>query len=306
MKPILLLGLLTLAILIISGEAFARYVVGLGTPPLSVTHARIEYMFAPGQDVQRFGNRQLYNELSMRSAPLASWGDDRRVLVFGDSVLNGGNLTDHEELATTLATKSTDQAVFANISAGSWGIDNFLGWIEVYGMINADAGIIVLSSHDAGDAPTFDPLNPMVHPTRTPPMALWEAVMRYFPRYLPFEIPSFSSKSVKPVNPLHLGRSGVDALPDLILRFASTDTPLCIILHNTLTELKSNGDNAFSDLVAILEAYSVPMLTLTEFAENLHVQSIYRDDIHINEVGQSVLAVALISCYSKARIPKRQ
>ena len=98
-----LIPLAAICALLLAGEWFARSVLGLGDPPLSITHPRIEYLYAPNQDVRRFGKRFLVNDYSMRSAPLAArkGADERRVLVFGDSVVNGGNLTDHQDLATT-------------------------------------------------------------------------------------------------------------------------------------------------------------------------------------------------------------
>ena len=51
------------------GEIFARYFLGLGTPPLSISDPRIEYMFKPNQDVYRFGNHFITNQYGMRSEP---------------------------------------------------------------------------------------------------------------------------------------------------------------------------------------------------------------------------------------------
>ncbi|MCW4153907.1 hypothetical protein OM427_30890 [Halomonas sp. 18H] len=65
MKKLLRLGAV-LVTLVVIGELVARYGLGLGTPPLSVSHPKIEYMFAPNQDVSRFHNRQLFNEYGMR------------------------------------------------------------------------------------------------------------------------------------------------------------------------------------------------------------------------------------------------
>lgn len=164
-------------------EIFARLVMGLGTPPLTVADPAIEYMFAPNQDVSRFGNRQLYNEYGMRSPSLREVAQPRRILVFGDSVINGGNLTDHADLATTLATD--DRTFFGNVSAGSWGPANMGAWIDRFGYLGADTMIVVLSSHDLNDLPTFEPLNPNTHPTERPALAIIEGVQRYLPRYLP-------------------------------------------------------------------------------------------------------------------------
>ena len=130
-----LVALAAVCLLAVGGEWYARTVLGLGDPPLSITHPRIEYLYAPNQDVRRFGKRFLVNDYSMRSAPFAArkGADERRVLVFGDSVVNGGNLTDHEDLATTrlahdlLPFAGGNKVVVGNVSAGSWGPGKLAG-----------------------------------------------------------------------------------------------------------------------------------------------------------------------------------
>lgn len=306
MRRVLLRSLSLVAVLLLAGEAIARYGLGLGTPPLSVTHPRVEYMFAPDQDVRRFGNRQLYNELSMRNAPMSDWGEARRILVFGDSVLNGGNQTDHEALATTMASQTIGDAVFANISAGSWGLDNILGWIETYGLLDAGTAILVLSSHDAGDRPGFAALNPLTHPTARPASALIEAVTRYLPRFLPEGLadlarPDFSEQPAIETN--HVGRDGIDVLPDLVDRFVDEGTRLCVILHATLTERELSDNDALAVLSDSFEVRGVPVLRLADFDDNSEIAAIYRDDIHINDTGQAVLERALLACDAEAGLP---
>lgn len=61
------LGIAAAAIVLIAGELFARFGLGLGNPPLSVVHPTIEYMFKPGQDLERFGHRVLVHAYGMRS-----------------------------------------------------------------------------------------------------------------------------------------------------------------------------------------------------------------------------------------------
>ena len=45
--------------------------------------------------------------------------------------------------------------------------------------------VLVASSHDVTDNPTFAPLDPNTHPTKKPLLALTEGLTRYLPRYLP-------------------------------------------------------------------------------------------------------------------------
>jgi len=176
--------------LISIGEIFARYYLGLGTPPLSISDPKIEYMFKPNQDIYRFGNHFITNEYGMRSEPFAKKksSNELRLMVFGDSVVNGGNLTDHAKLATSILkeklTKILDKnIVVGNISAGSWGPGNWLAYAKEYGFFDADIIILVISSHDYIDNPTFQPLDKNTHPTKQPVSALLEGIERYLPRY---------------------------------------------------------------------------------------------------------------------------
>jgi uncharacterized protein (UPF0216 family) len=306
MSRVLLRIALLVAVLLLVGELIARYGLGLGTPPLTVTHPRMEYIFAPNQDVRRFGNRQLYNELSMRNAPISDWGEARRILVFGDSVLNGGNLTDHEALATTMASQTIGDAVFANISAGSWGLDNIFGWIETYGLLDAGTAILVLSSHDAGDRPSFAALNALTHPTARPASALVEAVTRYLPRYMPKRLADLvrsDSSQLPDIETEYVGREGIEVLPELVDRFANEGVRLRVVLHATLTERQLSDDDALAVLSDGFEERAVPVLRLADFDDNNEIAAIYRDDIHINNGGQVVLERALLACDAEARLP---
>jgi hypothetical protein len=188
----ILRGLAIVALALGIGDVFSRFVLGLGSPPLSIAHPKIEYMFKPNQDVQRFGNRVLIKAYGMRTADFARVKPvgEFRVMVFGDSVLNGGSLTDHADLATTLLTDKLtifldSPVVVGNISAGSWGPGNWLAYAREYGFFDADVVVLVISSHDIADNPTFAPLDPHTLPQVPPFSALTEGITRYLPRYLP-------------------------------------------------------------------------------------------------------------------------
>ena len=174
-----------------TGELVARYALGLGNPPLSQPHPTIEYLFKPNQDVKRFNNRVLINAYGMRSHqfPKQKPAGEFRLMVFGDSVLNGGNLTDHENLGTKIAQKELEGLLgkpvqVGNISAGSWGPGNWLAYAKEFGFFGADLVVLVASSHDIADNPTFAPLDPNTHPQKAPVSALIEGAVRYLPHYL--------------------------------------------------------------------------------------------------------------------------
>ena len=58
--PVLVFFAIGLVVLLIGAELGARYVLGLGDPPLSVADSQIEYMFAPSRTYRRFGNMVAY------------------------------------------------------------------------------------------------------------------------------------------------------------------------------------------------------------------------------------------------------
>lgn len=305
-RKLIVLGAL-LVVGLALGELGARYLLGLGTPPLSVAHPRIEYMFAPNQDVRRFGNRQLFNEYGMRNPKVSEWGAARRVLVFGDSVLNGGSLTDHEALATTLATRETPGSVFGNVSAGSWGIDNMLGWIETYGLLEADTVIFVLNSGDAEDAPTFAALNPLTHPTSRPMSALSEGVRRYLLKSVTDWLEKQTVNLHEPIKTTQDGHDGTQVLPIALNILREAGVQVCGVLHASRAEQLTSDHTNLNELVKIFEEHAVPVVRMYELRSQSTVSdaTIYRDAIHLNLAGQKILTKALLSCDVKAREPQK-
>ena len=289
-------------------EATARWGLGLGTPPLSVQHPTIEYMFAPNQDVHRFGNRQIYNAQGMRSEPLVNVGDRHLSLVFGDSVINGGNLTDHSELATTLATDNN--AFFGNVSAGSWGPGNYRAWIDEFGLLGAQTAIFVLSNHDLNDQPTFAPLDPTTHPTETPLFALGEGVSRYLPRYLPSWLAhAFKENSPAVSDAAPDGQpTGLEDLETIFALLNSEGVSACIIHHPTQAELAGAPRNGKAKFEALATAWGIPNIDMmASYLEQIDASQLYRehDDIHVNEKGQQALSEALSRCAASAIVPSK-
>jgi lysophospholipase L1-like esterase len=146
-----------IVILVLAGitEIVLRKVYGFCNSPLYVNDPDFEYIYAPNQEIDRFGNHIRTNSLSMRSDELSP-SDSIVVLLIGDSVINGGSLTDHENIGSTMLekrfTKEFGKKVrVLNISAGSWGPDNIAGYLKKYGLFKAKVICLVTSSHDAHD-----------------------------------------------------------------------------------------------------------------------------------------------------------
>ena len=171
--------------LVLAGEAGARWGLGLGTPPLYRADPQLEYQLKPDQEVRRFHNRVAINHWGMRSEAMAPAPEAgrRRLLLFGDSVLFGGSQLDQSLIATELLRRRLNAAPggpveVGNVSAGSWGPGNWRAWVQRHGVLGADEVLLVLSSHDARDNPTFAPLDAN-HPARPPASALSELLQRY-------------------------------------------------------------------------------------------------------------------------------
>ena len=304
----------SLVLLGVTAEVFARMVLGLGHPPLSMPHPTIEYMFKPNQSVRRFGNLFTTNRYGMRSAdfpPQKSDPKEFRVLVVGDSVVNGGTLSDQSHIATALLQqrlqlKMHRPVVVGNISAGSWGPPNELAYLKQYGSLDADVIILVLSSSDYDDAPTFEPLTSDTHPTDTPISALWEGIIRYLPRYLGGSPPSDSG--VVPAVDRVPNKRDIElclAAEREFFNFAkNAGAKILLVQHLTASELRGRRPlEGFSQLRTVAVESEVPVYddaeVLTKYQRG--GKDPFRDDIHLNDNGQQALAELLIQ--SIDRVP---
>jgi lysophospholipase L1-like esterase len=282
-------------------EIALRLVLGLGQPPLSVPHPTIEYMFKPSQDVKPFHNRVLINSFAMRSPDfprIKASQQELRVLVLGDSVINGGNLTDQRDLATTIAASLLSDrwkrpVIVGNVSAGSWGPGNWLAYLKEFGHLDADALIVVASSHDMYDEPAFGPLDPSTHPTSAPILALWEAATRYAPRYLPTLRPQALPAQETAASGMR--RSSAGSLRGIAEYARKAKVPLCLLHHLTRSELEHGVSTDGKELHAAAGELELPV---SDDADALRAsiaagEGPLRDHIHINAAGQKVLAWAL-------------
>jgi len=289
-------------------EAIARYGIGLGTPPLSMPHPAVEYIFQPDQDVSRFGNRQLYNAHSMRSPDLPDPSQEGIVLVMGDSVLNGGNLTSHADLATSIASERDSERFYANVSAGSWGPGNLRGYLDTYGTFGAEAVIIVFNGGDVQDIPEYGPLDPAPHPQERPIWAVGEGLVRYAPRYLPEPFAGWLRPQPVPntyPKPANMP-DGIMETQRMLDRFANEGIAACFVLHRSRDKMPDSDDVGLARFRDLAQAVSVPTLeTRPAFdATGQNISMFYRDPIHITVQGQAVLADLLLTCRDLASVPK--
>lgn len=176
----------TVAALIVI-ELVLRLALGLGSPVLFQADADIGYRYRPNQTVFRFGKTIKYNEYSQRSQPVTTPKpqDTLRILFIGDSITNGGTLTDQTQTISALfearLTTKKQPVEVLNASAGSWAIGNQLAYLRKFGIFESEAVISQIGTDDlaqptsTSDRVGHDPS----YPDRPPLLAIQEAVTRY-------------------------------------------------------------------------------------------------------------------------------
>ncbi len=303
MRPKFLAAAFAVTVFLAASELVARLAFGLGTPPLVVSHPTNEYMMRPDQDVRRFGNRYIVNRYGMRSEPFEGRKTGLRILVFGDSVVNGGSQTDQDDLATSLVGKALigkglKNVTVGNISAGSWGPGNWLAYAREYGFFEADAVVLVISSHDYADNPTFAPLD-RDHPSQKPLLALQELAGRYVPGAL-LKMFGRAMSPQRSVGNEKDEEAVAKGLADLrsFLRLAAEASPHVLVLqHLTRDEiLGPAAEPGYFRIRKICEEAGLrPVSMEARFRESMARGEVpYRDDIHPNAEGQRVMAEVII------------
>lgn len=293
----LLLGLVLIALLLT--ELGLRLTTDLGRPLLYVAHPQIEYMLRPDQDLTRDGKRLLVNAQGMRSAALPKPGTTPITLVMGDSVVNGGDWTDHAALATTRASRVDSPRFYANISANSWGPANLLAYLETNGDFGADSAVIVLNAYDLDDVPEFLPRLSRDYPTARPVSVMATALRHHV---LPWFVPNILRKLLEPVpEPTSVIDSGGAklALWQLLQNLAERNISTCVLGHphsGVPEAVDIEGLNIIRQIATYAGATYLPLATIYATVTLRNHEGLYRDAIHLNETGQIALAQAILQC----------
>ncbi len=293
-KKWLRLSLIIVFSLFIVGELFARFYLGLGDTPVYIEDPDYEYIYAPNQDVKRFGNRIITNKHSMRSKPLSK-KDGKRILLIGDSVVNGGAHVDQDELVTTIlenifGRKEAGTRVL-NISAGSWGPDNAFAYISKHGHFDAEAIVLLFSSHDYNDNMHHRTVvgEHRSWPKSRPFLALTDGFSNYvWPKLrkaFGYEYDEYAYLKGHDDSAVNSGWT------DFFEFCEQKKIPLLVYIHPEVREIKDRqlmpkGQN----LIGLLETHQIKYLNGLEYETN---EQGYRDNIHLNGNGHRRLATIL-------------
>lgn len=279
-------ALIGVVLLGLTAELVARLALGLGDPPLYARHAEMEYVLKPGC-YQRFGNRLCINRLGMRSD-----AEKPEILVIGDSVINGGSLTDQDDLATEILGDALGRSV-GNVSAGSWGPENWQAFLDAHDWPEAEAVVVVMTSGDLIDIRDFpEDLGPD-YPFETPLLALEEVVFRYLPRYI---LPSKPPITVTDER----RRLGAEAYR-LFLMGLQEHYPRIAVLYHPNREEHERGAYGSDVVRTIAEDLGIPVFPSLALLQQAH----YRDHIHLTRDGQRLYADLLLEILAEIGVSPR-
>lgn len=291
-KRILKIFIILFGLLIIS-ELVLRFGFGFCNAVLLEENAAYEYIAKPNQELNRFGSRISYNSLSMRSEEINP--KSKKIIGFGDSVLNGGSLTDQDSLASSIISDSLSKLTgsniqFLNVSAGSWGPDNCFAYLmEHEDHLSADLFCLVVSSHDAYDNMNFLPIVGVNKnfPSQQYNLAISELIDRYLlPRLFK---PSQNTLGINKKTSTTKFNSGFLQFKNYC---SKNDVQLLIYLHPDQSELKNKAYNSQGqDIINFCKNNDIKLI---QELNHLSSDKNYRDHIHPNEKGQRLIAENLI------------
>lgn len=316
----------------LAAEIGLRVFLGFGNPPLFVADDVIEYMMVPGK-YSRFGNTITINSAHMRATPeqflKRTSPTEMRVLVLGDSVIQGGNQTDDADLAVSQlrawtpppgpsAPSGQDSPAgqsgpltTLNISCNSWGPGNVLEFLKRYGTFEADVAIIVLNGWDYGDVRLWLPMSPEI-PTTKPWCALEEIRRNYGKRYAPllFGKANWGDPGYDEANPPEkYGQQSLRELTELIALLRTRNIKVAAVYQPRRDEIE--GTNTLlgaSKIISTLEQSDVPVIpnNIALTAElvrrgDSNYARFYRDQIHLSKLGHLRMLESLKEAFAVAK-----
>lgn len=298
MRKVLIIILVFLVLAAIILEITLRKVWGFGDMTiLFQADSAFEYIAKPNQNKVRFGNKVIVNEFSMRSLPLSE-ADECIILGFGDSVINGGTLTDQDSLATTIVENQlrADKGKgfrFLNISAASWGPDNCAAYLNKFGDFNAKMILLIVSSHDAYDNMTFEKTVGVHESYPEEPYSL--ALLEVVDRYLIPRLTTALTDTTKTTG-LMINRNSTEFNSgfEFFRNFSEKNgIPFTICLHAERKEVASGKFNAQGEeILEYCKKNNIKVISGLQIGEEV---GDFRDDIHINEKGQKRWANVLFN-----------
>lgn len=286
----LAIALFSIALILL--ELALRILFGFGDPLLYVGDAEIGYLLAPNQSVKRFGNRIEINEYSMRSPKFTLKPEigTKRVLMIGDSIINGGWWTDQKDTVSEMIARSNLEVL--NASANSWSPRNELAYLKRFGTFHADVIVLVINTDDLFGTPpsALGVGRNRNYPDRKPPSAIWEVVDRYLlpASELPAELKKIQAEGGDRVG------INLDAIRQIRAianqngaKFVLTITPL---LRELTVGSRDYELTARQRLTELTQTEQIQFIDFLNIFKSSDPQTLYRDHIHLSPSGNRILS----------------
>lgn len=284
-------------------ELGLRSLFGFGNPLIYIRDEQIGYLLAPNQRTRRFGNRIEINEYSMRSGSCnqTPTPSTLRVLLLGDSIVNGGWWTDQGEtisslLMTALSEKKTgnyQEVEVLNASANSWGPRNELAYLQKFGNFHAQVVVLLINTDDLF---AIAPSSLVVgrdrnYPDRQPPLAIVELLQRRV----------FKQKPIPELQALH-DESGdrvginLEAIRQIQALTQQSNSQFLLAMTPLLREIGEPGCRDYEikarqRLDDFTEKQQITYIDfLPIFQEIPNPQALYKDHIHVNSQGNQLVS----------------
>lgn len=282
-------------------EGGLRLLLGLGNPPLYIRDREIGYLLKPNQQLRRMGNRIVINQYSMRNEAIASNKPNHtfRIMLLGDSIVNGGWWTDQEEILSNLLKQQIETELaqnkiieVLNVSANSWSPRNQLAYLRHFGLFEADLLVLAINTDDLfGTAPTSLPVGrEKNYPDRKPPLALIELFNQKFGKTQP--IPELEKIHQEPGDRVGKILTAIDEIKTLA---SQQDTKFMLVMTPLLRETEAKGQRDYEkearkrlqDFASTEKFVYLDFLPI--FQDFPQPEFLYRDHIHLSSQGNALV-----------------
>jgi lysophospholipase L1-like esterase len=289
------------------GELGLRWFFGFGNPLVYITDRNIGYLLAPNQQTRRFGNRIQINQYSMRNAPIAEQllPKTLRVLIVGDSIVNGGWWTDQANTISSLMTDTLATNLtygFANVevlnaSANSWGPRNELAYLRKFGHFHSQVVVLLLNTDDLfATAPTSVPVGrDRNYPAKKPILAWVEVWQRYLTK--PKPIPELQAVQQEGGDRVGIN---LDAIAEIHTLARQNNCQFLLVMTPLLREVGEPGPRDY-EIVArqrlreFTESKEIIYIDfLTVFNSQSDPKVLFHDTIHLNLLGNQLVTKAIV------------
>jgi hypothetical protein len=286
--------------------------------PIIYEQTAYGYRVVPNQDLVRFENRSFYNAQGMRSEAIsvAPVGGTLRVLCLGDSVTNGGAITDQADTypyqLQALLPGRLGKVEVLNASAPGWAVGNELGWLRSNGIFGSHYVVLALSTHDLFQEPAPSSIvgSHQSFPETRPYLAVQDLLHHYLVPMLLAAVGLSSDAGADPgvadrkFSEAQAARNRAEVL--LIEDVVREQGGRLVVMFLDESMPPHSDEAAVAARTALftdLASRGVPVLTLRAELAHFDRSELFRDAVHPNPVGNRVIAGVIARYISGAASP---